>query len=134
MLGERLIRKWYSLTADRLGEAKWQNLRHIQQVTDWVRKGNWVREVINAGPSAPVRDNAPNPRIQRKVTELSLSCLFTGYVYRCNPNRISSQPREAARLSLSRQKPSIRAQGPWLVAVRMSGWSSVPGRAFGLCP
>lgn len=100
---------------------KWQNLRHIQQcLTDWVRKVNWVREVINAGPSALVRDNAPNPRILRRVTGLSLSHLFTEYVYRCNPNRISLQPREAARLSLSRQKPSIRGQGHWLVAVRMS--------------
>lgn len=62
-MGEPLIRKWFSLTADQLGEAKWQNLRHIQQVTDWVRKVNWVREVINTGPSSPVRDNAPNPRI-----------------------------------------------------------------------
>lgn len=119
-MGEPLIRKWFSLTADRLGEAKWQNLRHIQQVTDWVRKVNLVREVIKAGPSALVTDNAPNPRIRPRVIGLSLSHLFTGYVYRCDPNRIHYSPREAARLSMPRQKPSIRARGPWLVAVRMS--------------
>lgn len=113
-MGEPLIRKWFSLTADRLGEAKWQNLRHIQQVTDWERKVNLVREVIKAGPSALVTYNAPNPRIRPRVIGLSLSHLFTGYVYRCDPNRIHYSPREAARLSMPRQKPSIRARGPWL--------------------
>lgn len=91
-LGEPLIRKWFSLTADQLGEAKWQNLRHIQQVTNWVRRVNWVREVIKAGPSALVTDNAPNPRIRPRVTGFLLSHLFTGYVYRCVPNRIHYSP------------------------------------------